>query len=151
LPAVPHRRSTRLLLLVLGLALAPLGACGASTEETATTTTEVAAAAGSGFCLTWARYQETLATWLLDPPGSLDEAVASAQTSLRAAEEARSQAPEDLEPALDEVVSAMEAVEDAVARADELPDALTNAAGLFEGTDLTAATSDVAAWLDESC
>lgn len=147
---MPHRRSSRPLLL--GVALATLlAACGTSPEETTTTTTEVAAAAGSGFCLTWSRYQESLSAWVFEPPETLDEAIASAETSRRAAEEALSVAPEALEEPLGVVVSSLESIEEATGRADSLEDATTEAAGRFESTDMTTATTTVTDWVSVSC
>ena len=147
---MPLRRSSHPLLLGLAL-VALLAACGTTEEETATTTTAVEAAAGSGFCLTWGRYQESLGDWLLEPPESLDAAASAAATSLRAAEEARSEAPDDLEAPLDEVVAAVEAAGDAVASAEELPDALTAVSGLLQGTDVAAATTAATDWVAVSC
>jgi hypothetical protein len=135
---------------VLAVALL-LGACGTSSEETSTTTTKVAAAAGSGFCLAWSRYQLSVSSWLLEPPETVDDAVTSAEATLRAAEEARSVAPDDLEEQLDVVVTTIESIEEAVGRADSLDDATTEAGSRFDSSDMTTATTAATQWTDLSC
>lgn len=149
---MPHRRSSRPLLAGVALATLLLAACGTSPEEeTASTTTEVTAAAGSGFCLTWTRYQTMVGGWLLEPPETLEEAVTTASSGLRAAEEARSEAPEDLEADLDEIVSALEAAEKAVSEAESLPDAMAEVVRTFQNTDLAVATTAAENWVATAC